>query len=96
MISVQHAQLKQTFDTFQITFFDDRNFTIRYSLLKYMLTRVFDFTSLVYKSASSYKCDITVYVINNFLGNEVTNKIGDNNIDISTIEDVISNTTTRN
>ena len=86
MVSVQHAQLKQTFDTFQVTFFDDRDFTIRKSLLKYMLTKVFDFSKLAYKSTSTYKGDITVYVIDNFLGSVTTNV---NNI--STIEDIVSN-----
>lgn len=90
MVSVQHAQLKQTFDTFQVTFFDDRDFTIRKSLLKYMLTKVFDFSKLAYKSASTYKGDITVYVIDNFLGSTTTNV---NNI--STIEDIVSNKSTR-
>ncbi len=99
MLSVQHAQLKQTFDTFQITFFDDKNFTIRTNLLKYMLKSVFDYTNLVYKSASTYKCDITVYVINNFLGSDVTHTvtINNNNVnttDISTIENIINNTPT--
>jgi hypothetical protein len=98
MISVQHAQLKQTFDTFQITFFDDKNFTIRTTLLKYMLTKVFDFKNLVYKSASTYKCDITVYVIDNFLGSNVTHIVSTNNnntntINISTIENLINSTT---
>lgn len=91
MISVQHTQLKQTFDTFQITFFDDRNFTIRTNLLKYMLTKVFDFNNLVYKSASTYKCDIKVYVVNTFLGGDVTSKINNTDITISTIEDIITN-----
>jgi hypothetical protein len=90
MVSVQHAQLKQTFDTFQVTFFDDRDFTIRKSLLKYMLTKVFDFSKLAYKSASTYKGDITVYVIDNFLGSTTTNV---NNI--STIENIVSNKSTR-
>jgi len=100
MLSVQHVQLKQTFDTFQITFFDDKNFTVRQSLLKYMLKSVFDFTNLVYKSANTYKCDITVYVVDNFLGSDLTNSItvGDKTTsinNISVIENIISNTTIR-
>jgi hypothetical protein len=56
-----------------------------------MLTKVFDFNNLVYKSASTYKCDIKVYVVNTFLGGDVTSKINNTDITISTIEDIITN-----